>query len=153
MAVPRKTRTVTEYRLLIQRKGNALKDWRCRSLKGVERRIGLLTHPEPWRFFASRYEALKGPDDYVCCAGTYHDECSCGGVTMREQSEAARRDLPPIESLRLEARQITTTGWVEHAMPLPEGVVAKGGLAQSTDQLGITTANEPEGERAGELND
>lgn len=107
----KKPRTVTEYRLLIKRTGNAVKERRARSMKSIERHIGLLTSPEPWRFYGVGESSRKGPDDYVCCAGTYHDQCSCGGLTMREETEERRRNLPPIESIRVERRQITSTPW------------------------------------------
>lgn len=115
-----KQRTVTEYRLLVQRTGNAVKDWRARSMKAVERRIGLLTSPEPWRFYGDRENRSKGPDDYFCCAGTYHNQCGCGGSTMRQEAELKRKDLPPIEWIRLERRQITTTPWESCEAPTPK---------------------------------
>lgn len=115
----RKDRTVTEYRLLIQRRGNNVKDFRARSLKAIEKRIGLLTSPEPWRFFNDASERAKDADDFVCCAGTRYDECGCGGQTMREQAEALRANLPPIESLRVERRQITSTPWESCEAPTP----------------------------------
>jgi hypothetical protein len=112
-------RTVTEYRLLVQRTGNAVKDWRARSLKAVERRIGLLTSPEPWRFYGDAQTRQKGPDDYVCCAGTYHDQCGCGGMTMREETAAKRSELPPIESIKLQKRTVTSTPWESCDAPTP----------------------------------
>src|SRR3990167_10458649 len=102
-------RTVTEYRVLIQRAGNAVKDWRARSLKAVERRIGLLTSPEPWRFYGDDETRRKYADDYVCCPGTQYDMCGCGGETMREATEHKRRDLPPIEWIRVSKRQVITS--------------------------------------------
>jgi hypothetical protein len=118
-----KTRTVTEYRLIITRAGNQVKDWRARSLKAVARRIGLLTHPEPWRFYADEYARAKGPDDYFCCAGTYHDQCGCGGTTMREETEAKRRDLPLIESIKMQTRRITYTAWESADAPVPVAMI------------------------------
>ena len=111
-----KTRIVTEYRLLVSRAGQ-VKDWRARSMKAIVRRLGLLTSPEPWRFYGDRENRSKGPNDYHCCAGTYHDQCGCGGITMREQSEEIRKNLPPIESIRLEARQVVTTTWEARDVP------------------------------------
>lgn len=103
-----KMRTVTEYRLLIQRTGNSRKDWRTRSLKSLANRIGLLTSPEPWRFYGSRDERERDGDELACCRG---EACGCGGLTVREQALAPRENLPQIESLYVEKRQITTTTW------------------------------------------
>jgi hypothetical protein len=107
-----KTRTVTEYRVLVQRQGNAISEVRYRLLKRVEKRIGLLTSDEPWRFYDDAYKRSRGPDDYACCDGD-RCECGCGGLTMREATEERRSGLPPIEWIRVECRQITTTAWVE----------------------------------------
>ena len=30
------------------------------------------------------------PDEYMCCAGTFHDMCGCGGITNREAYEAEK---------------------------------------------------------------
>lgn len=106
-------RTLTEYRVLTVRQGNAVKEKRYRSMKHVMKRINILTSDEPWRFYGDAWTREKGPDDYVCCAGTRYDECNCGGMTMREDTAERRKNLPPIESIRVEARTITTTPWVE----------------------------------------
>ena len=118
-----KQRTVTEYRLLVQRTGNAVKDTRSRSLKAVERRVGILMSPEPWRFYGDRETRQKGPDDYFCCAGTYHDQCGCGGATMREETEARRKDLPAIEWIRLQKRQVVITSWEPCDVPIPNPAI------------------------------
>jgi hypothetical protein len=97
----------------VKRTGNPVKDKRLGSLAAVKRRIGILTSPEPWRFFGDAETRAKGPDSYVCCAGTRYNECGCGGMTMREDTEQRRKNLPPIESIRVASRQVTRTPWVE----------------------------------------
>lgn len=111
------TRTVWEYRVLSKRVGNDAKDKRYRSLKSVRTRIGLLTSPEPWRFYGDKRSRLKDADDYACCAGTVHDQCACGGLTMAEATAEKRALLPDVEWIRVEKRQITTTPW-EASEPL-----------------------------------
>lgn len=108
----KKGRTVTEYRVLSCRGEGWVTEKRLRSLKAVERRINILTADEPWRFFSDARVRLKGPDDLVCCPGRPQDECGCGGLTMAEDTAQKRKDLPPLQWIRVEARTITTTPWV-----------------------------------------
>lgn len=89
-----KTRTFTEWRVLSQRVGNPVTEKRYRSMKSVMKRIGLLTSPEPWRF----YETFQSGDERV------DDD-------VRRESEERRAALPALESVRVESRQVTTTPW------------------------------------------
>lgn len=114
------------YRLLVHRTGNAVKDWRTRSRKALVRRIGILTSPEPWRFYGDEVTQRRGADDYVCCAGTVYDECACGGMTWAEDTKQRRENLPPIKSIRVERRQVVTSEWE----PMDTPPIAKAGEAQ-----------------------
>lgn len=107
-----KAKVYTEYRVLSSRVGNGVTDKRYASLKAVADRIGRLTSPEPWRFYGSNSQRLRGPDDLACCAGTYHDQCNCGGLTMRQKSDDERRILPPLEWIRVEVRTVVRSPWV-----------------------------------------
>jgi len=66
--------------------------------RGAEKFM-LLLGPEPWRYYAP----TRNADDLVCCSGY---ECGCGGMTYREQSDKTREDMPDIEYVRLEVREI-----------------------------------------------
>lgn len=106
-----RTRRHTDYRLTVVRaadEGPQVKVLEFRSLKTAQRRIRILTSPEPWREWAPE----KEPDDRVCCSG---HECSCRGLTVAEETAERRKDLPPIESIKLEARTVVTTraAWTE----------------------------------------
>lgn len=75
------------------------------SMKAVEKRL-ILLGPEPWRAYTD-----KGPDELQCCPDGPYDECGCGGLTVRQASDERRKDLPPVTSIRVEQRTITTTAW------------------------------------------
>jgi hypothetical protein len=122
-------RTVTEYRVLSKRQDTAVKDKRFRSLKAVRDRVGLLLSDEPWRFFGSAGERTRDGDGLYCCPGTQHYECGCGGLTVREHALAPRENLPPIEWVRVEKRQVTTTEWEARETPPLES-------AQAVDAVG-----------------
>lgn len=92
----------TQYRVLWKRDGLRPKAKPVMSLATADRFIGLLTSPEPWRFMRDYHD--RDPDSYRCCDG---HECGCGGQTIREFCEEARKDLPPIEWVRIESRQVT----------------------------------------------
>lgn len=114
-------RTRTQYRVISER-GEGLDYSRtvktCGSLKTVERRIVLLG-PEPWKAYTD-----EDPDSLKCCEGGLYQECGCGGLTWRQDSDEKRKTLPPITSIRVEKRTVTTTAWEslasdEHALAPP----------------------------------
>lgn len=71
------------------------------SLKRAERFMRLLTSAEPWK------ELGQDGDDYFCCSG---HECGCGGQTVREAFTAKYADMPPVEFVRLEEREVGKWG-------------------------------------------
>lgn len=111
----------TQYRVTWVRQGAPIPadpgypDWDNRteksktfgSLGRAERHVRLLTHSEPWRDWAPE----KGPDDYVCCDDPYHCETGSAGLTMRQECDQKRAALPPIVSLRIDKRIVTSTPW------------------------------------------
>lgn len=78
-----------------------------RSLNRAQRQVRILTSPEPWREWAPN----DGPDDYVCCSGGTHTECGCGGQTRAQATAEVREKLPPIDTIRIDSRRVTTTAW------------------------------------------
>jgi hypothetical protein len=98
--VPPASRTFMQYRLTWKREGLNPKHKKYHSMKRVERMIHLLG-PEPWK-------ALGHDPEARCCSGL---ECGCGGRTYRENMLEARKDLPPIEYIKVERRIVTTTRW------------------------------------------
>lgn len=134
-----KAKVYTEYRVLSSRVGNGVTDKRYGSLKAVADRIGRLTSPEPWRFYGSASQRLRGPNDLACCAGTYHDECSCGGYTIQQKSDEERRILPALEWVRVEVRTVVRSPWVavgEKPLSVPAGATASvKGATESAQSL------------------
>lgn len=104
-------RVVTRYRLTWGRRGGQVKSRTFIALKSVEQRIGLLTSDEPWRFFGTADDRERDGDQLMCCDGSPHRECGCGGVTVREHAMAARKALPPVEWVKVEKRAVTFTPW------------------------------------------
>ena len=90
----------TEYRVKWKRAGLSPKRTRYTSLKAAQRKLGLLTSAEPWLYYGA---GLDAPDDWHCCSG---HECGCGGITVRQQCEALRRDMPPLEYAKLDMRPV-----------------------------------------------
>lgn len=88
-----------EYRVVWKREGLKRKTASYATRSGAERRVALMG-PEPWVAFG------ESPDALFCCPGTRADECSCGGRTIREQSDATRHDMPPIEYAYVEGRTV-----------------------------------------------
>jgi hypothetical protein len=104
----------TEYRVVWRREGmDRAKKKRVANLANAERLIGILTSSEPWRFLRDTRD--KGPDDLYCCSGTAYSECACGGLTVREWCDEKRKDLPPIEYVRVEQRSVEP--WVDSEFP------------------------------------
>lgn len=89
----------SEYRVVWQRAGCRKKRKRYLSRRMAERFMVLLG-PEPWTALG------KDPDELVCCPGSVYDQCACGGLTYRKQSEETRKDMPAIEYVRLEVRSV-----------------------------------------------
>ena len=106
-------RTRTQYCVVSKREGNNVKRKTFFLLKLVMDRVGILTSPEPWRFYGPESDREREATEYACCAGTRYDECNCGGLTLAEETAEKRKTLPPIEWVRVEQRTITTTPWVE----------------------------------------
>lgn len=93
--------TRTQFKVEWKRAGNAPKS---RTVIGGKRANHLVTvlGPEPW--LAHR----QNPDDRMCCSGR---ECGCGGITVREHWESGRKDLPPLEWIKVEKRTVTYGEW------------------------------------------
>lgn len=94
-----------EYRLTIKRKDCPPKVRVYRSKRAVDVRL-ILLGPEPWK--AHR----KDPDALHCCNGR---ECGCRGETVREYEQGRRADLPALESVRVERREVEVGPWREQA--------------------------------------
>jgi hypothetical protein len=84
-----------EYRVIYKREGLKPKRKRYVSLKVAERFVRILG-PEPWEVFG------KKADDR-CCSGL---ECACGGLTERERQSEYMKDVPPLEYVRIERREV-----------------------------------------------
>lgn len=84
-----------EFRVVWQREGFKPRRKRYATRKAAERFMTLLG-PEPWVALG------RDPDEYFCCSGA---ECGCSGLTIREESNARREEMPKIESIRLETRR------------------------------------------------
>lgn len=117
-----RTRTRWQYSVVSQREGNRPKRKTVGSLKRAHDLVGVMTSPEPWRFFGTESERERQATDYVCCAGTRYDECSCGGRTLAQDTEDARKNLPRLEWVRIEMRSVTTTYWAELESAAPRSL-------------------------------
>ncbi|MDP3767435.1 MAG: hypothetical protein Q8S13_05430, partial [Dehalococcoidia bacterium] len=94
--------TTTEYRVVWKRVGAHEKSREYTTRRGAERFM-VLFGPEPW----NAYDRDKGPDGLMCCGGLRAGYmCGCDGITIRQQHEAKRKDLAPLEYLRLEGRTV-----------------------------------------------
>lgn len=89
----------SEYRVIWKREGMRTKRFRSVSRAAAERRLALMTSPEPWKF----YNPPKEGDQQICCSG---HECGCFGATYREEAEAKYKEMPKLEWIRLEAREV-----------------------------------------------
>lgn len=97
--------TYTQYRLSWKREGwIRTKHKKYRSMKPVNRMIGLLTSPEPWVVLG------LDADEHFCCSGY---QCNCLGIKVRDEMVAKREGLPPIEFVKLMKRTVNQTAWVE----------------------------------------
>ncbi len=57
----------------------------------------LLFGPEPWTYLG------KDPDERLCCDGY---QCGCGGETYRQNDERQRAEMPKLEWIRVETREV-----------------------------------------------
>ena len=91
-------KTRLRYRVVSKREGSRPKVCVYATLAAAQKRLVLLG-PEPWKAYG------KGPDDLKCCAGGY--ECNCGGRTEREVTDDMRAEMPPLEWVRIDVREVT----------------------------------------------
>lgn len=102
----------TEYLVTWKREGLKPKRKRYCSFAAAGRLVVLLG-PEPWLAYG------KGPEDDGCDHGYKGHEaeacCPAFGETMRDRSERERREMPPLEWVRLSQREVGP--W----SPLPGG--------------------------------
>lgn len=93
-----------QYQVRWKRKGDLR--WRT-SVRGTEKGAMSLVNAlngQPWK----SYGRIAGPDDYWCCGG---DECTCGGITMREfYDEQVKKKYPdgllPIVAIEIRVREV-----------------------------------------------
>ena len=85
-----------EYRVVWQREGERRKTKRFSRLKIAERFVSLFG-PEPWKAWG------KTPDAFDCCDGR---GCSCSGLTVKERSDERRAQMPKLEWIRIESRDV-----------------------------------------------
>lgn len=95
--------TRTQYRLTWQRKDREPCQKIYANMKMVEKRLALMG-PEPWKAIG------KDPDACHCCSSP---DCGCDGITVREYMEEVRKEKgwTPVQWVKIEARQVTTTPW------------------------------------------
>ena len=96
-----------EYAVVWKRAECVAKRKKYRS-RPLAERFMLLLGPEPWKRDADRMGRPKDPDSYMCCSGY---ECGCGGISLRQHYLEARKDLPPLEWMRLEIRDVEESPW------------------------------------------
>ena len=96
--------TNTEYLVTWKREGLKPKRKRYCSFAAA-RRLVLLLGPEPWLAYG------KGPGDDGCSHGYHGHEsepcCPAFGETMAQRSERERREMPPLEWIRLSDRDVS----------------------------------------------
>lgn len=91
-----------QYRVIWKRVGWILEKKKRFSKRFYADRLVTLVGPEPWKALGHE------PEDYVCCSGF---ECSCGGRTVKQDSDEKRKDMPPIEYIRMEVREVSIFEW------------------------------------------
>ena len=97
-----------QYRVVSKRTGCRTKAVEYARRSSALRRMTLFG-PEPWKAWGQE------PDELMCCPGNM---CGCGGVTNREQHEAIRENMPRLEWIRLEVREVGP--WEVDPEPAPE---------------------------------
>jgi hypothetical protein len=93
----------THFRVVWKRQGLKPKVKRYVVRKNAERLMNILTSPEPWLY----YSVPKQADDYFCCPGGVAYECGCMGITVKQEADEKWKDIPPLEWVRLEQRDVT----------------------------------------------
>ena len=92
-----------EYRIVCKRQGQQKKNFKSRSVRLIQRRTYLLGDT-PWKAFG------KEPYDFICCDGKSLDWsgeiCGCKGETYKEQAETMKAQLPPVEYIKVEYREV-----------------------------------------------
>lgn len=96
------------YRVVSKREGLRPKVKTFATLAAAQKRITVLTSPEPWVAMG------RGPDDYVCCSGF---SCGCGGATYREETQALRTQMPALLWVRLDRREVSPWQTIETLKP------------------------------------
>lgn len=94
-----------EYRVVWKREGGKVRRREFKTHRGAARYLALLG-PEPWTAYGQK------PDDE--CGGR-GSRCYCGGYgrpkrTIRECNEDRRADMPTLEYVRLECREVGAWG-------------------------------------------
>ena len=95
-----------EYRIVWEREGIRRKTKRYRSLKMLKRYVRLLKNDRPWEIFN------LDKDDNYCCGG---HECGCQGETVEEHFQNRYVEIPDLEYLYLESREIGE--WIREDVP------------------------------------
>jgi hypothetical protein len=98
-----------QYRVVWKRVGLPEKKKRYEHLVRAQRFVMLLG-PEPWKALG------REPDEYHCCSGR---ECGCGGMTVREETMNHRENIPALEYVRIEQREITLGAWMPNTPDEP----------------------------------
>lgn len=98
----------TEFQIRWKRVGLVPKARTFKTRKGANHMLTLLG-PEPWKAWGQ--EAT----DHLCCSGF---ECGCGGVTVAEETERRREEMPVIEWIQVRVRAVNE--WVEESKQLFE---------------------------------
>lgn len=83
----------TEYRVVWKRAGLDSKSRRYVSKVRADRLVALLTNGRP----------IDRPDALACCSGR---ECGCGGLTNQEQHDALLAEMPALEWVRVDVREV-----------------------------------------------
>lgn len=94
-------KTQLEYRVVWQREGLTPKSRLYKTLKGAEKRKALLLDPIPE--IAKAHFTFQDLDGHYCCSGR---ECGCGGSTLREMLEYQSKDIPALQWVRIESREV-----------------------------------------------
>lgn len=89
-----------EYRVVSKRVGKVMQTRVYRTLAAAKRRL-VLFGPEPWKAYGRHG---RNPDERVCCSGY---QCGCGGYTVKEQSDARRAEMPELEYIKLQVRDVS----------------------------------------------
>ncbi len=97
-----------EYRIVWKRVGLDAKRKRVVHRKTAEKFAALLGDREPWKRLG------QDPEKLACCDGY---ECGCGGLTVRESFAQQFGDMPDLEFVRIESREIGE--WEPHPSATP----------------------------------